>query len=252
MITLKYGIIGYPLTHSFSPTFFARKFQEEGIKASYDAFPISSIAAFPQFLAANPELAGINVTIPYKETIIPYLDIMDPVAGGIGAVNCVSIRDGITTGYNTDVIGFEESLVPLLQPQHTHALVLGNGGAAKAVKYVLQRIGVNYKSVSRVKKDDVISYDELTAEIVDQCKLIINTTPLGMFPNIESFPALPYEAIGENHLLYDLVYNPAETQFLKLGASNGAMTKNGLEMLELQALAGWGIWQNKGVTGFRL
>lgn len=241
----QYGIIGYPLSHSFSPGFFNNKFREERIDAVYTAMPIADIGAFPKLLADNPALKGLNVTIPYKEAIMPFLDELQADAKAIGAVNCIGIHKGKTTGYNTDIIGFRQSLLPLLQPRHTHALVLGTGGAAKAVKYVLAQLGISYKSVSRNTTQDGLLYSGITPEIIEEHTLIINTTPLGMYPHIDECPALPYSAMGPQHLVYDLIYNPDETRFLSLARAQGAVIKNGLEMLHIQALAGWEIW-----TGF--
>ncbi len=240
-----YGLIGYPLTHSFSPGFFNKKFNGEGINAVYDTFPIGQISDFPALLKAHTGLRGLNVTIPYKQAIMPYLDELDVVAEQAGAVNCIAFSNGKTKGYNTDVTGFERSLLPLLQPQHTHALVLGTGGASKAVVFVLERLGIAYKMVSRNNAAGHIIYKQLTDEIAAAHKLIINTTPVGMFPHVNGLPALPYAAIGKDHLLYDLIYNPAETAFLHKGKAAGAAVKNGLEMLHLQAEAAWEIWNSK-------
>ena len=240
-----YGLIGYPLTHSFSPDFFNRKFNEEGIDALYKAFPIASIEEFPALLTQEPTLRGVNVTIPYKESVLSCLDEIDEVASLIGAVNCIIIKNGKTKGYNTDVIGFENSLVPLLHPVHGHALVLGTGGASRAVKHVLSKLHIPFQMVSRTKAAGVITYEELTPEMVADHKLIINTTPLGMYPAIDGCPLLPYASIGVGHLLYDLIYNPEETLFLSKGKANGAGIKNGLEMLHLQALTAWDIWCGK-------
>ena len=193
---------------------------------------------------SQPLLCGLNVTIPYKTAIIPYLDVVDTIADETGAVNCISIKNGIKSGYNTDVIGFEESLKPLLKPFHTLALVLGTGGASKAVCYVLKKLGIEYLQVSRSKRMDTITYDELTEDFIKAHTLIINTTPLGMQPNTDSCPDLPYQYVGSQHLLYDLIYNPADTKFLSLGKQYGATIKNGLEMLQLQAEASWTIWNS--------
>ena len=244
-MTAQYGLIGYPLTHSFSPGFFSEKFRQEGIDAEYNLFPIASISEFPALLNNNRNLSGLNVTLPYKETIIPFLDELDSVASSVGAVNCIAIRGDVTTGYNTDVIGFEQSLLPLLKKEQDKALVLGTGGAAKAVRYVLDKLGIASQNVSRKKEAGVMTYDELTNEIIHEHKLIVNATPVGMFPNTELAPALPYAGIGSGHLLYDLIYNPALTLFLLRGQARGAVVKNGLEMLQLQAIAAWGIWNRK-------
>lgn len=243
MATAQYGLIGYPLQHSFSPGYFAAKFAKEGIDAGYTAYPLDAISTFPQLLHEHP-LRGLNVTIPYKQAVIPYIDELDTAAKAIGAVNCIDIRSGITKGYNTDVIGFKDSLVPLLQPQHTNALVLGTGGASMAVKYVLDELGIEYLNVSRDKKADVVTYTELSSDTIASYTLIINTTPLGMYPHTDECPGLPYGAIGKQHLLYDLIYNPQETLFLSKGKAQGAAIKNGLEMLHQQAEAAWQIWNS--------
>lgn len=242
-----FGLIGYPLAHSFSKKFFTEKFQEEGIAGhQYELFPIENIAAVVSLIAADDSLSGLNVTIPHKVGIMAYLNELDPAAETIGAVNCISIqhRDGETwlKGYNTDAYGFQESLRPYLKKHHTHALILGDGGAAKAVKYVLDQLQLTYLSVVRSAAPDAILYSELTAEILQQYQVIINTTPLGTFPNIEVAPAIPYEWITDQHLAYDLVYNPEETEFLKRAKAKGAAIKNGFEMLQLQAERSWFIW----------
>lgn len=237
-----YGIIGYPLGHTFSPGYFSKKFSDEGIDAIYKSFPLEQITELPELLQRQTELRGLNVTIPYKEAAIQYLDELDAAARAVGAINCIRIQDGRTKGYNTDITGFEHSLLPLLQPHHKQALILGAGGAAKAVAFVLGKLGINFRKVSRSGQPEVASYDDLTTELVAAHTLIINTTPLGMYPDIYSFPPIPYNAVSAEHLLYDLVYNPAETRFLSLGKANGAIVKNGMEMLHLQADASWQIW----------
>lgn len=239
-----YGLIGFPLTHSFSPGYFKNKFAAEDTDAIYTAYPLSSAALFLPWLKEHPQLLGLNVTIPYKEAIIPFLDEMDMAANTIGAVNCITIRNGKTKGYNTDIIGFEQSLTPLLHPHHNKALILGTGGASKAVAYVLEKLGITYMKVSRTEKQGTLPYDALAGETIEQYKLIINTTPAGMYPDIDACPAIPYEGLTRQHLLYDLIYNPAETKFLFLGKGKGASIKNGLEMLQLQADASWKIWNS--------
>jgi shikimate dehydrogenase len=238
----QYGLIGYPLTHSFSPAYFKKKFNEQHIYALYDAFPLTGLHEFPELLRSNPAIEGLNVTIPYKEAIIYYLDYIDSIAAQIGAVNCIAIRNGKKTGYNTDAIGFAQSLNPLLQSQHNMALILGTGGASRAVAYVLGQLGIPFHKVSRNKKEDCITYADITGDLLSQHRLIINTTPLGMYPNPDAAPPLPYKSIGKHHLLYDLIYNPDETKFLSLGKAQGASVKNGFEMLQLQADASWAIW----------
>jgi len=237
-----YGLIGYPLSHSFSKGFFAEKFAKENIKdCIYETFPIPSIEEFTTL----PDVSGLNVTIPYKEVVIPYLDELSPAAAEIQAVNCIRFVDGVKTGFNTDAIGFRRSLEPLLKAHHTKALVLGTGGAAKAVQYVLNALDIPYKLVSRKATHKAMAYSELRPDVMEEYTLIINTTPLGMYPNVDAAPEIPYEYLTSQHLLYDLIYNPAVTSFLKQGADKGAATKNGHEMLILQAEASWEIWNEK-------
>lgn len=240
-----YGLIGYPLSHTFSPQYFAKKFAEEKIDASYDAFPIPNIKEFPKFLLSHSDLRGLNVTIPYKSAIIPYLDTLSEAATNIGAVNCISIDNGIKTGHNTDIIGFEKSLLPLLQTQHKKALILGSGGASLAVAYVLDKLEIPYTVVSRQHIHGSITYASLIENIIAEHTLIINTTPLGTYPAVNAAPPIPYNAISKQHLLYDLVYNPEETMFLSMGKKRGAVIKNGWEMLHIQAEASWDIWNSQ-------
>ncbi len=237
-----YGLIGFPLSHSFSPAYFRKKFAEQHTDAVYDTFPLTSIDQFPGLLTEHPGICGLNVTIPYKEAIIPFLHEIDSVAHSVGAVNCINLKDGIRKGYNTDVAGFEQSLIPILESQHTQALILGTGGSSKAVAYVLKQLGIPFHKVSRTAEDGCITYAQLTADVIAQHTLIINTTPLGMYPNIDAAPAIPYHALTTHHLLYDLIYNPEETKFLAEGKKYGAAVKNGFEMLQLQAEAAWDIW----------
>ncbi|HYD23007.1 MAG TPA: shikimate dehydrogenase [Flavipsychrobacter sp.] len=239
-----YGLIGFPLGHTFSPGYFNSKFVQEEIDAEYRAFPLASIRELPQLLELYPNLSGLNVTTPYKEQVISLLDELDEVAADVGAVNCIRITDGRTKGYNTDVTGFEQSLRPLLTSGMNKAIVLGTGGAARAVKYVLNNLRIQYINVSRTQKDDVITYNELSDGVTGKYRLIINATPLGMYPCTESYPPIPYDAVSEEHILYDLIYNPAVTAFLQKGQQRGATTKNGMEMLELQAEASWDIWNS--------
>ena len=238
-----FGIIGYPLTQSFSPDYFNRKFSEEGIDAEYLSFPLADIGHLPKLLADQPHLKGFNITIPYKSAVIPYLDVIDDAAAGIGAVNCVALSSGRLIGYNTDISGFHRSMEPLLKPHHTRALVLGTGGSSLAVQFVLKQLGIDFVKVSRSRGVDRISYEELPPQEVASSKLIINTTPLGMYPQTEAWPPIPYGAITGDHLLFDLIYNPAETAFLKKGKAMGAATQNGLDMLYYQAEANWDIWK---------
>lgn len=246
----KYGLIGYPLGHSFSKNFFNQKFESEHIDAQYINFEIPSIKDFKDVLKFNPDLHGLNVTIPYKEQVIPYLDDLDEDARLIGAVNVIKFARGFLgktklIGYNSDVIGFRRSIEPLLTDSHRRALILGTGGASKAVFHGLKQLGVESTFVSRTVKEGCITYADLTREMMDRYTVIVNTTPLGMFPNVDSCPDIPYEWLTPNHLLYDLLYNPDETLFMRRGKERGAVVKNGLEMLLLQAFAAWEIWNDK-------
>lgn len=237
-----YGIIGFPLAHSFSPDYFNRKFAREHIEARYEAFPIPSIEDLPGLLSAYPTLCGFNVTIPYKKDIIPLLDDISNEAKEIGAVNCVTVRNGRLYGYNTDYAGFMDSIAPLLRGYSGKALVLGTGGSSLAVRYALTLLEIPFLNVSRYAGAECISYEQLSAELPDEYKLIINTTPLGMFPDTHTCPDIPYESLGPQHILYDLVYNPETTLFLQKGQQQGALIKNGADMLYLQAERGWAIW----------
>lgn len=237
-----FGLIGFPLTHSFSVNYFTDKFQRENISAArYYNYPIQNIGDVLQVFERE-NLCGINVTIPYKETIIPFLDELDSSASGVGAVNTVVLRDRKKIGYNTDVYGFENSLRPLLREHHNKALILGTGGSSKAVAYVLKKLGIKFQFVSRTQKENTISYRDLKPQTILEYKLIINTTPVGMFPETQDAPDIPYSFITSQHLLFDLIYNPSETEFLKRGKQQGAQIKNGLEMLHLQAEKSWTIW----------
>lgn len=243
-----FGLIGFPLSHSFSQNFFNQKFETEKIDALYVNFEIPSIESLPEILVAYPNLAGFNITIPYKEKIFEYLDAVDPEARAIGAVNVVKIfkqPDGSISlkGYNSDHTGFADSIRPLINPEiHTKALVLGSGGASKAVVHALRGMGVETTVVSREGKNGAVTYDELTPEMVAEHKIIVNATPLGMYPHVDECPAIPYYAVTPEHICYDLLYNPDVTLFMKRCAENGASVKNGLEMLLLQAFISWNIW----------
>ncbi len=241
----KFGLIGYPLSHSFSSSYFMGKFAALHIDAVYHNYPLPAISDFPELIKREGLLEGLNVTIPYKTAIIPYLQALDETAALIGAVNTIQIRDGVLKGFNTDVTGFKESLQPLLQPQHQRALVLGTGGASKAVVFALQQLHIPYTLVSRLAGlPGMLRYSELTAQVMAEHTLIINTTPLGTFPDVHQAPEIPYQYLTAGHLLYDLVYNPEETLFLKKGKVAGATFKNGYEMLVLQAEAAWRIWNS--------
>lgn len=242
----KLGLIGFPLGHSFSKKYYLEKFDKEHITdINYDLYSIEDIGEFEKIFN-DQSFYGVNVTIPHKINVLTYLQELSPEAKAIQAVNCIQIKHTdagpILKGFNTDVFGFKESLKPLLEKQHTKALILGNGGAAKAVEYALNELEIVYKFVSRNKSKTNLIYSELDAEILSEYFIIINCSPVGTFPKIEDSPDIPYQYIGNKHLLYDLVYNPAETAFLKKGKINGAKIKNGLEMLELQAEKNWEIW----------
>ncbi len=243
----KYGLIGFPLTHSFSKRYFTEKFETENIDSTYDNFEIDTISKFPEVIKNNPELMGLNVTIPYKEQVISYLDDLNESAKEIGAVNTVKIvRTGTDVrlkGYNTDTYGFETSLKPLLKSYHKKALILGTGGASKALKYVLKKLGIEFVSASIEElKDNEIKYEDINEEMMKDRFLIINATPLGTYPNVETYPNIPYLYITKKHLLFDLVYNPEISAFLRKGIDMGATTKNGYEMLLLQAKKSYEIW----------
>lgn len=238
----KYGIIGNPLGHSFSKGFFTEKFAKEGIDAQYLNFQIPEIGKLTDVLKENPELRGINVTLPYKTEVIPFLDELSDEAREIGAVNVVQIRNGHLKGFNSDIIGFTRSIQPLLKPHHKKALILGTGGASRAIRVGLTRLGLEWKYVSRTPREGMITYNDITAETLKEYEVIVNCSPVGMFPKVDECPAIPYEFLTEDNLLYDLVYNPEDTLFLKRGREQGARGKNGLEMLHLQAIASWEFW----------
>ena len=242
----KYGLIGFPLGHSFSKSFFNEKFQNEGIDAEYINFEIKGIDELPEVLATNPELRGLNVTIPYKEKVLSFLDYISVEARAIGAVNVIRVDhkgdDVVLKGYNSDVIGFTKSIEPLLETFHRKALILGTGGASKAINYGLKSLGLETVLVSRYERPGTIQYKDITPDVVKEYNVIVNCTPSGMFPHYDECPDLPYEALDNHNLLYDLIYNPDETLFMKKGREWGAQTKNGLEMLLLQAFASWDFW----------
>lgn len=243
----QYGLIGYPLGHSFSKNYFNEKFHSEGIDAEYVNFEIPSIEDFPKIVTSHPQLAGLNVTIPYKEKVISYLDEVDKDAASIGAVNVIKfIRNKgklRLKGYNSDVLGFTQSIEPLLERHHQKALILGTGGASKAVNYGLHQLGLETRFVSRSRQNDsTITYADLTPQLMEEYKVIVNCTPVGMYPLADICPDIPYECLTPQHLLYDLLYNPNTTLFMKKGSEQGATVKNGLEMLLLQAFGSWDIW----------
>ena len=246
----KYGLIGYPLGHSFSISYFNQKFKDEDIDAVYENYEIPTIDALSEVLDMNPELCGLNVTIPYKEKVLPYLDSISPEARAIGAVNVIRVthqgKEVKLKGYNSDVIGFTKSIEPMLDKKwHQKALILGTGGASKAVDYGLRNLGLDTVFVSRYEKPGTICYQNITPDIVKEYNVIVNCTPVGMYPKTEECPNLPYEAMDSHTILHDLIYNPDETLFMKRGAQHGALTKNGLEMLLLQAFASWEFWHEK-------
>lgn len=239
-----FGLIGKNISYSFSKKYFTDKFEKEGLlNCSYENFDLQIITQFPGIIRNNPSLKGLNVTIPYKEKIIPYLDQLNKKAAKIGAVNCIKItKKRKLKGYNTDYYGFKKSLQPLLQTHHKKALILGTGGASKAVAYALEELGILYTFVSRSKKENALDYKYINATTFDNFQIIINCTPLGTFPNIEECPPIPYDFFTEVHIAFDLIYNPEETTFLKKAKAKKAQTKNGYEMLVLQAEKGWKIW----------
>ena len=240
----QYGLIGYPLTHSFSPKYFADKFAAEGISDStYHLFPLQSIPQLPQLLISQPNLQGLNVTIPYKEAVLPYLHQLDATAEAIGAVNCIKVDNGKLIGYNTDAYGFEVSLNHLINHRPDMAFVLGTGGAAKAVWYVLNKLGIPFVRVSTRHASDSIGYAEI-AQHLQASNLIVNTTPLGMYPNVNECPELPYHLLTAHDYLFDLIYNPAETLFMHKGKEQGAAVMNGQLMLEQQAEQSWQVWNS--------
>lgn len=245
----KYGLIGYPLVHSFSISYFNQKFIDEKIDAVYENFEIPTIDLLPEVIDSNPDLRGLNVTIPYKQKVMPFLDAISQEAMAIGAVNVIKVtREGGKSrlkGYNSDVIGFTKSIESMLEKFHKKALILGTGGASKAVDYGLKSLGLETVFVSRYQRPGTIQYEDITPDIIKEYNVIVNCTPCGMYPHTEECPKLPYEAMDNRTILYDLIYNPDTTLFMKKGAEHGANTKNGLEMLLLQAFSSWDFWHGK-------
>jgi shikimate dehydrogenase len=244
-----FGLIGYPLEHTFSPSYFAKKFEREGITdCDYKAFPLAALDELTSLLGKYPELEGLNVTKPYKQMVLNYLNSVEGKAYKIGAVNTIKIKfldkGPHLKGFNTDIKAFEQSLEPFLSKEHQHALILGSGGASKAVLFVLEEFGITYKLISRNPGENRITYEELTKSHVRDCNLIINTTPIGTYPRTEEAPPIPYDAIEPAHFVYDLVYNPSETLLMQKAKAQGATVKNGQEMLELQAEESWRIWND--------
>lgn len=245
----EYGLIGYPLSHSFSKDYFNQKFSCENIDATYLNFELPDIGDLMEIISEHPKLNGLNVTIPYKEQVLPYLDEIDEDAENIGAVNVIkfirSKSDIKLKGFNSDIIGFMESIKPLLNSNDKYALILGTGGAAKAVNYGLKKLGFSCLYVSRTPSEGNLTYSDLSAEIMDKFTVIVNSTPLGMYPKTDDCPDIPYQYLDKKHLCYDLLYNPDETLFLKKAKDQGSRVKNGLEMLLLQAFESWKIWQSE-------
>lgn len=239
----RFGLIGKNITHSFSPDYFNQKFKQEKIPASYKLFDLSDIQQFPNIFMTN-NLVGLNVTTPYKEEIIFFMDELSAEAEEIGAINTIRIKGQHIKGFNTDWAGFKQSIEPWLNDQHTKALILGTGGATKAVKYALQQLGISFDTVSRTPGKADYIYSDLNEFIISDHKIIINATPVGTFPNVDNAPEIPYEHLGPNHLVYDLIYNPDKTKFLQVAEMHGAVIKNGREMLEIQAEEAWKIWNS--------
>ncbi len=241
-----YGLIGFPLTHSFSEKYFTNFFRRENIPAVFKNFPIEHVERFRELIQKNSSLKGLAVTIPFKKSIIPFLVKISPEVKETGACNCIKILDGKCIGYNTDIIGFENSFMPAISSLDKYALILGTGGAAAAAVYVCKKNKIDFLFVSRKKNDkkNTINYEEIDENIMQQYSIIINATPVGQFPEIKAAPNIPYKFLTQKHYLFDMIYNPAETQFLLNGLSHGARIKNGLQMLEIQAKENWKIWNS--------
>lgn len=242
----RFGLIGKTLKHSFSKPYFEKKFIDEGFKdCCYDNFELESVDQFPKFIEDHPDLKGLNVTIPYKEEVVQFLHSKNKIVESIAACNCIKIENRKLHGYNTDAVAFKNSLQKYLKPHHKCALILGAGGASKAVQYALKELNIDFLLVSRRKNENQLGYEDAGSEIIKAHQIIINTTPLGMFPNIEQDPPVLYKALTENHLLYDLIYNPPKTKFLQQGEVRGATIVNGYEMLLAQAEESWRIWNSE-------
>ena len=242
----RYGLIGRTLTHSFSKNYFTKKFAEEGLKdCEYENFELKTVDEFQPLLSKYPDIKGLNVTIPYKESVVQFLTNKNAIVEAIGACNCIFVDGNQLTGYNTDAIGFRNSLEPQLKPHHKNALILGTGGAAKAIRYVLEELGIAYQLVSRRKVEGQCGYEDIGEELLSTHHLIINTTPLGMYPNVDADPPIPYRFITPQHFLFDLIYNPEKTKFLAEGEKQGAQICNGYQMLIEQAEAAWKIWNGE-------
>lgn len=245
--TRNFGLLGRNISYSFSRQYFSDKFRKEGLNATYVNFDLADISELQQVLDENPELEGFNVTIPYKEEVLPFLDLIDPIAEKIGAVNTVKIlKDGRLQGYNTDYVGFSEAIKPLLRPHHQKALVLGTGGASKAILYALNDLEILPLSVSRTASEGRLSYSDLEEQVMTEHLVIVNCTPLGTSPATEVSPPIPFHLITEKHLVFDLIYNPPQTKLMRLAARQGARVSNGLKMLELQAEKSWQHWNSPG------
>ncbi len=240
---INFGLIGKSLIHSFSPGYFNKKFKEQELDDhAYLAFEIPSISKLPDILKLHPGLKGLNVTIPYKQSVLHYLHVKHQMVDKTGACNCIKIADGKLHGFNTDVNGFYGAIKPLLLPHHKQALILGSGGSSKAVAEAFNQLQIEHKTVSREVKPGYVNYEDLDEEMMASHTIIVNTTPLGMFPEIKDCPPVPYQYVSPRHLMFDLIYNPAQTIFLKKGEEQGAVTENGYNMLVLQAEESWKIW----------
>lgn len=240
----RYGLLGKTLGHSFSKAFFTELFIEKQVDATYSNFELASADVIPDLL--KEELSGISVTIPYKEAIIPFLDELSPEASAIGAVNCVDFKDGITIGYNTDTYGFQQSIKPFLTNKHERAMIIGTGGASKAIAYVLKQLGIDCIFISRQPKgDNQFAYTDINVHMLNACKLVVNCTPVGMYPNVDDCFVFPFEYLTEDHLVVDIIYNPVQTKFLEQAKNAGAQILNGESMLKQQALMAWKIWNDE-------